>query len=197
MAAHASVNIFGRLRPVRRKRNHCLMPDVPDPWHTRAACRGHNPELWYPNRDDKLSHRLAAKVCGECPVQTECLDTALQSRDEHGIWGGKTYQERMRTPRRSFRAESAINHGTLQGYRHHLLLKEEPCRPCVEADERRKDRMVCGTHRGYDAHQRAREPACEPCKRAYAEHARRHRAERTRRRELSISKSRYHDNHRP
>ena len=37
---------------------------------------------------------LAKAICATCPVQQECLDFALKTRQEFGIWGGTTEDER-------------------------------------------------------------------------------------------------------
>ena len=36
-------------------------------------------------------HALA--VCDRCPVRVECLPYAAATRQQHGVWGGKTQQE--------------------------------------------------------------------------------------------------------
>ncbi|MFB9377617.1 WhiB family transcriptional regulator [Kineococcus gynurae] len=36
----------------------------------------------------------AKAICGGCPVRTECLADALDSRVEFGVWGGMTERER-------------------------------------------------------------------------------------------------------
>ena len=35
-------------------------------------------------------------VCGQCPVTTECLEFALGTNQESGVWGGLTEEERRR-----------------------------------------------------------------------------------------------------
>ena len=36
----------------------------------------------------------AKQVCGECPVQTDCLQYALETNQDAGIWGGTSEEER-------------------------------------------------------------------------------------------------------
>ena len=36
----------------------------------------------------------AKAICGDCPVQVECLDYAVRIREPHGIWGGLNETER-------------------------------------------------------------------------------------------------------
>lgn len=60
-------------------------------WMERAACAGHDPDLWFPDVDrsdywDKR-HR-AMSICRTCEVQVDCLRYALENKERHGIWGG-------------------------------------------------------------------------------------------------------------
>jgi WhiB family redox-sensing transcriptional regulator len=64
------------------------------PWAARAACRGLEPELFFPARG--ASTREAKAVCAVCPVRAECLEDALEHHEGHGIWGGMSERERRR-----------------------------------------------------------------------------------------------------
>ena len=44
--------------------------------------------------------RRAKAICGECLVSDECLDYAMRTRQEFGIWGGLTPLERRQRRRR-------------------------------------------------------------------------------------------------
>lgn len=60
-----------------------------DPALVEAACRGHDPGLWFPSDDQGDNHGREAKaICAGCPVRRRCLVGALERREEHGIWGG-------------------------------------------------------------------------------------------------------------
>ena len=69
-------------------------------WRTRAACQGRNPETFFPHPSDRDGEDEAVAVCRRCPVETDCLDEAMDAEtyrptsDRHGIWGGKTPQQR-------------------------------------------------------------------------------------------------------
>lgn len=68
-----------------------------DDWRDRAACRGEDPELFFPvgTSGPALEQIEAAKaVCHRCPVAAECLSWALKNGEAAGIWGGKTTEER-------------------------------------------------------------------------------------------------------
>ena len=72
-------------------------------WHTIAACLSEDPDLFFPigTTGDAVPQIAAAKsICATCPVMEECLDFALSSRQDYGVWGGLTEDER-RSLRRS------------------------------------------------------------------------------------------------
>lgn len=64
----------------------------PTPWTRHAACKGCDPELWFPRRG--AGTREAVNICATCPVAAECLDYALRWRIIDGVWGGKTGDQR-------------------------------------------------------------------------------------------------------
>jgi WhiB family redox-sensing transcriptional regulator len=74
-----------------------------DDWRDRAACRvdlGVDPELFFPPNGARTDLESPAKeACNACPVQSDCLEWALESRQRFGIWGGKTRHERRRIAR--------------------------------------------------------------------------------------------------
>ncbi|MGH8908233.1 MAG: WhiB family transcriptional regulator [Egibacteraceae bacterium] len=43
----------------------------------------------------------AKAVCRDCPVATQCLAWALQTRQDAGVWGGLTDDDERRALRRS------------------------------------------------------------------------------------------------
>ncbi|MET7652589.1 MULTISPECIES: WhiB family transcriptional regulator [unclassified Streptomyces] len=66
-------------------------------WLRSAACVGEDPELFFPvgTTGPALRDVAAAKrVCGRCPVSTECLSYALAIGQTSGVWGGTGEQER-------------------------------------------------------------------------------------------------------
>ncbi|MCA1692194.1 MAG: WhiB family transcriptional regulator [Actinobacteria bacterium] len=67
-------------------------------WRDDAACRGLDPDVFFPASDDEAG--VAKAVCETCPVREECLEYALETRQEDGIWGGLTETERRRLRRR-------------------------------------------------------------------------------------------------
>jgi len=76
--------------------------DRPD-WRGDAACRDADPELFFPDGDTRSARahvKTAKLICRGCPVSATCLNWALASGQEAGIWGGLTEDERRRLPRR-------------------------------------------------------------------------------------------------
>jgi WhiB family transcriptional regulator, redox-sensing transcriptional regulator len=66
-------------------------------WTDLAACRGVDPELFFPvsASGPALNQVTEAKrVCASCPVQPDCLAWALRAGESAGIWGGTTPEER-------------------------------------------------------------------------------------------------------
>lgn len=74
-------------------------------WMQHGACRGMNPELFFPGPGD--SHTEALAVCNSCPVSEECLDYRIATTPgtgsylDDGIWGGTNSRERVRLRRLS------------------------------------------------------------------------------------------------
>ncbi|MBA0125004.1 WhiB family transcriptional regulator [Haloechinothrix sp. YIM 98757] len=72
-------------------------------WRQRAACRDSDPEVFFPITEDVPDSARVAQakaICASCPVQSECLDFALDNRLDHGVFGGMTAGERRRIMRR-------------------------------------------------------------------------------------------------
>lgn len=72
-------------------------------WRRCAPCRDEDPELFFPisSTGQALAQITEAKkVCVRCPVRKVCLRFALTTRQDHGIWGGLTEDERRNLRRR-------------------------------------------------------------------------------------------------
>lgn len=66
-------------------------------WRKRAACRGIDPEVFYPVSEEDAEEAKA--ICSMCPVRQACLEYALAHREREGVWGGATERERRRIHR--------------------------------------------------------------------------------------------------
>lgn len=79
-------------------------------WEARGACRGSDPDLFFPvaARGPALRQLAKAKqVCERCPVRVQCLEYALQSGQSFGVWGGASEEERRLMRRRRLRRRRA------------------------------------------------------------------------------------------
>lgn len=68
-----------------------------DTWRDNALCRDTDPELFFPvgtTGQALVSQDHAKRVCHACHVQQQCLDYALETNQDSGIWGGLTEEER-------------------------------------------------------------------------------------------------------
>lgn len=70
-------------------------------WWLRAACRGMDTSIFYPEKDRKANDAHAKRICQACPVKDQCLKYALETGEKHGTWGGMTTTERNNYRRRS------------------------------------------------------------------------------------------------
>ena len=75
-------------------------------WHSAAACRSADPDLFFPVSSAEAAQRDIAEAqafCASCLVQAPCREFALRTRQQYGIWGGMTEQERGQLWRRGER----------------------------------------------------------------------------------------------
>ena len=71
-------------------------------WRLRAACRGVEPDIFYPVTDEEADDAKA--ICAGCSVRERCLEWALTNREADGVWGGATERERRRIVRQRRRS---------------------------------------------------------------------------------------------
>lgn len=79
-------------------------------WRTKAACATSDPELFFPvgNTGPALDQIDKAKeVCARCSVTEMCLQYALESHEDSGVWGGLSEDERRALKRRATAARRA------------------------------------------------------------------------------------------
>jgi len=70
-----------------------------DDWRDHAACRDTNPDLFFPvgTTGPAIEQIEQAKaVCRQCESQTACLEFALVSNQDSGVWGGTSEEERRK-----------------------------------------------------------------------------------------------------
>ena len=79
-------------------------------WRQEAACRDVDPEIFFPigtHGPALVQVEQAKKICRRCPAVDECLQFALESGQDAGVWGGTTEDERRSLRRRAARAARA------------------------------------------------------------------------------------------
>lgn len=84
-----------------------------DDWRERSLCRETSPELFFPvgTTGEAVNQIEAAKaVCTKCLARPECLEFALSTNQEAGVWGGATEEERRRMRRARRSAARAPEH---------------------------------------------------------------------------------------
>ncbi len=76
-------------------------------WRNEALCRDTDPELFFPigtTGQALLQISEAKNVCCECTVKRKCLEFAIETNQDCGIWGGLSEDER-RDVRRKIAAQ--------------------------------------------------------------------------------------------
>lgn len=72
-------------------------------WREIAACRDSEPSLFFPIGTTGLAIEQiqeAKSICSFCLVADECLQYALKTNQEAGVWGGYAEDERRRLRKR-------------------------------------------------------------------------------------------------
>jgi WhiB family redox-sensing transcriptional regulator len=92
--------------------------DARQPGHPRAVGRAGavhpgDPDAWFPEKGERGLAAIVKRICGHCPVRTQCPDYVLSGADTWtgiaiatGFWGGIRPQERgqLRQQRRALAA---------------------------------------------------------------------------------------------
>ena len=85
-------------------------------WRELGACRPEDPELFFPIAaagPGQAQLDQAKAVCARCQVRAECLEFAVETVQDHGVWGGTSEQERSalrRARARRSRSAAAAQH---------------------------------------------------------------------------------------
>jgi WhiB family redox-sensing transcriptional regulator len=80
-------------------------------WLDQAACRGQDPERFFPESGEQVKAAEAKAICQGCQVRDHCLDLAVKAAGgidaDHGIFGGTLPGERSRLRGNTFPEPSA------------------------------------------------------------------------------------------
>lgn len=80
-----------------------MLTTITTDWRELAACRESEPSLFFPvgSTGPALDQIAAAKkICTSCNVREGCLQYALETNQEAGVWGGYAEDERRRLRKR-------------------------------------------------------------------------------------------------
>jgi WhiB family redox-sensing transcriptional regulator len=91
-------------------------PNAVTDWRSLAQCRDTDPDLFFPvgTTGLALDQIAAAKtVCMGCAARQDCLDYALDSHQDSGVWGGLSEEERRVIRRERAAARKAMASSTL------------------------------------------------------------------------------------
>jgi WhiB family redox-sensing transcriptional regulator len=75
---------------------------APDDWRAFSACRDTDPDLFFPvgTTGPAIEQiEMAKTVCGGCDARQPCLEFALTTNQDSGIWGGTSEEERRKLRR--------------------------------------------------------------------------------------------------
>ncbi|HYB19095.1 MAG TPA: WhiB family transcriptional regulator [Streptosporangiaceae bacterium] len=87
-------------------------------WRHEAACREVDPELFFPIGNSGpalLQIEEAKQVCRRCSVMDDCLQWAIDSGQDAGVWGGMSEDERRALKRRTIRLRARAHAIGLSG----------------------------------------------------------------------------------
>jgi WhiB family transcriptional regulator, redox-sensing transcriptional regulator len=76
-------------------------------WVELGSCTREDPELFFPVGTSGLAAEQTARaiaVCRACPVRAICLEWALDTCQDAGVWGGLDEEERRQIRRARRRA---------------------------------------------------------------------------------------------
>jgi WhiB family redox-sensing transcriptional regulator len=76
-------------------------------WRAVGSCRDSDPNLFYPlgrGHPSLEQTEVAKSICRACPSREPCLAFALATRQDLGVWGGTSPEERRELIRARRRA---------------------------------------------------------------------------------------------
>lgn len=118
-----------------------FLDDIRHDWRDQALCAQISAgDEWFADKTDGgglKAINFAKRVCGMCPVQTQCLDFAVANGERFGVWGGVTPRRR-----RVARSDDFSDwHGSEAGAKRHHREGSRVCRRCSDGVRRaREDR---------------------------------------------------------
>jgi WhiB family redox-sensing transcriptional regulator len=97
-------------------------------WLDQAACRGHDPERFFPESGEQTKAAEAKAICASCQVRDQCLELAVNAAGgldaDHGVFGGTLPAERSQLRGARFPKPSAYRRDRDLAERAHRLAGE-------------------------------------------------------------------------
>lgn len=77
------------------------LEDLYPEWQKRAHCKGTGLENYFGDEEAQPTMsikqvRQASKLCDVCPVFRDCLEQAINGREEYGVWAGTSGRVRRK-----------------------------------------------------------------------------------------------------
>lgn len=86
---------MARMDPAEQTERPLARPLAEDySWQARGACRGADPELFFPPTEEEAA--VAKSYCATCPVRVACLAFSIERNERFGVWGGLGEKERAK-----------------------------------------------------------------------------------------------------
>ncbi|TDI52501.1 MAG: WhiB family transcriptional regulator [Acidobacteria bacterium] len=85
------------------KESNFVLTTITTDWRDLASCRDSEPTLFFPvgTTGPAVGQIDAAiAICSTCIVQEDCLQYALETNQESGVWGGYAEEDRRRLRKR-------------------------------------------------------------------------------------------------
>jgi WhiB family redox-sensing transcriptional regulator len=117
-------------------------------WMADAACKGHDINLFFPQRGSSAAK--ANRICATCPVSSQCGNYAIDQGIRFGVWGATSERQRGRVRRERGGVQTPViiaQCGSTGAFHRHRKNGEEPCDACwvayraANAERRIKDRQ--------------------------------------------------------
>jgi WhiB family redox-sensing transcriptional regulator len=83
-----------------RRSSRLIWAQTDTTWMDRAACAGHPQRVFFPP-GARGSSRAAKQICANCPVRDNCLNYAITTSCDYGVWGGLDEHERQQHRRKT------------------------------------------------------------------------------------------------
>ena len=83
-----------------------------DDWRDAAACRNTTADMFFPIGATGIAVdqiESAKRLCGQCEVTEPCLEFALATNQECGVWGGTSEEERRKIRKQWLAARRKAN----------------------------------------------------------------------------------------